>query len=38
MSETDGTEQLRHDIAHTRADLRDTVDELSERLDMKAKA
>jgi CHASE3 domain sensor protein len=38
MSETNGARQLRHDIEHTRADLRVTVDELSTRLDVKAKA
>ena len=38
MSETNGAQQLRRDIEHTRADLRDTVDELSMRLDVKAKA
>src|SRR5262245_32540840 len=38
MSETNGVRQLRRDIEHTRADLRDTVDGLSTRLDVKAKA
>ncbi len=37
-TKADGAEQLRRDIEHTRADLRDTVDELSTRLDVKARA
>jgi hypothetical protein len=34
-TEPNGAEDLRTDIAETRADLRDTVDELSTRLDVK---